>query len=310
MATLASSIPVWAHLLTSDSGVVEHGQLPRSTSDAFTDCGSSPLSQHWETHEMDYSSHFIIPPQAHLTSNSHMSPLQWANAPDAAHHASLLQHCSDYQQQQQQQQQQQLEIAHHQQQQDQHPHLLRQAKSHVNHLADSHEDSRDSKRPAPSMGAQEELANSEAFIKRPRLEQQQQQQQQQTPNVPFKMQVRKEKLGERITALQQLVSPFGKTDTASVLLEAIGYIKFLQEQVQVLSTPYMKSNVGPSSMHHDNPHDVSKMGWASTKVKSQDDARQDLRSRGLCLVPVSCTLQVANDNGADFWTPAIGGSCR
>ncbi|KAG6544613.1 hypothetical protein Mapa_013918 [Marchantia paleacea] len=251
---------------------------------------------------MDYSSHFIIPPQAHMTSNTHMSPLQWANATDGGHHASLLQHCSDYQQQQQQQQQQQMEIAHHQQ--DQHPHLLRQAKSHVNNLADSHEDSRDSKRPAPSMGAQEELANSEGFIKRPRLEQQQ------TPNVPFKMQVRKEKLGERITALQQLVSPFGKTDTASVLLEAIGYIKFLQEQVQVLSTPYMKSNVGPSSMHHDNPHDVSKMGWASSKVKSQDDARQDLRSRGLCLVPVSCTLQVANDNGADFWTPAIGGSCR
>ncbi|CAL9751798.1 unnamed protein product, partial [Musa acuminata subsp. burmannicoides] len=36
--------------------------------------------------------------------------------------------------------------------------------------------------------------------------------------------VRKQKLGERITALHQIVSPFGKTDTASVLLEAIGYI--------------------------------------------------------------------------------------
>ncbi|GMN37187.1 hypothetical protein TIFTF001_006615 [Ficus carica] len=36
------------------------------------------------------------------------------------------------------------------------------------------------------------------------------------------LKVRKEKLGDRITALHQLVSPFGKTDTASVLLEAIG----------------------------------------------------------------------------------------
>lgn len=91
------------------------------------------------------------------------------------------------------------------------------------------------------------------------------------------MQAPKVKLGDKITALQQIVSPFGKvtthialtpslfsfpllykymlltvlyfshyllhydqfffvefqTDTASVLFEAIGYIKFLQEQVQV-----------------------------------------------------------------------------
>ncbi|GKV29251.1 hypothetical protein SLEP1_g38190 [Rubroshorea leprosula] len=46
---------------------------------------------------------------------------------------------------------------------------------------------------------------------------------------------RKEKLSERIVALQQLVSPFGKTDTASVLLEAMEYIQFLHEQVKVCS---------------------------------------------------------------------------
>ncbi|KAM1054494.1 hypothetical protein ACFX2I_001835 [Malus domestica] len=51
---------------------------------------------------------------------------------------------------------------------------------------------------------------------------------------------RKEKLGERIVALQQLVSPFGKTDTASVLLEAMEYIRFLHEQVKVLSAPYLQ----------------------------------------------------------------------
>eukprot|EP00252_Welwitschia_mirabilis_P007238 TRINITY_DN1842_c0_g1_i8.p2 TRINITY_DN1842_c0_g1~~TRINITY_DN1842_c0_g1_i8.p2 ORF type:complete len:130 (+),score=20.78 TRINITY_DN1842_c0_g1_i8:1769-2158(+) len=39
---------------------------------------------------------------------------------------------------------------------------------------------------------------------------------------------------------------------------------------------------------------------------------QDLRSRGLCLVPVSYTLHVTNsDNGADFWSPGtLGGSFR
>jgi len=106
------------------------------------------------------------------------------------------------------------------------------------------------------------------------------------------MKVRKEKLGERITALQQLVSPFGKTDTASVLLEAMGYIKFLQDQVQVLSSPYLKGI--PSNQ----------------KDGRADQAKYDLRSRGLCLVPVSCTLHVANNNGADFWTPGIGSGSK
>ncbi|RRT33980.1 hypothetical protein B296_00046977 [Ensete ventricosum] len=46
--------------------------------------------------------------------------------------------------------------------------------------------------------------------------------------------VRKEKLGNRITTLQQLVSPFGKYDTASVLHKALSYIRFLHDQVQVL----------------------------------------------------------------------------
>ncbi|PHU24391.1 Transcription factor bHLH68 [Capsicum chinense] len=66
--------------------------------------------------------------------------------------------------------------------------------------------------------------------------------------------VRKEKLGDRITALHQLVSPFGKTDTASVLSEAIGYIRFLQAQIQALSSPYMGNVAG--SMGHTHQQSV------------------------------------------------------
>ncbi|KAH1144926.1 hypothetical protein GLYMA_15G011100v4 [Glycine max] len=69
---------------------------------------------------------------------------------------------------------------------------------------------------------------------------------------------RKEKLGERIAALQQLVSPFGKTDTTSVLHEAIGYIRFLHDQVPVLCSPYLESS--PSS-YHQNQHDPSSNTW-------------------------------------------------
>ncbi|KAJ9175218.1 hypothetical protein P3X46_013795 [Hevea brasiliensis] len=97
--------------------------------------------------------------------------------------------------------------------------------------------------------------------------------------------VRKETLGERITALQQLVSPFGKTDTASVLHEAMGYIKFLQEQVQALCSLYLQHL--PKS------------------EENGEESRKDMSSRGLCLVPVEWTLQVASSNGADYWSPAM-----
>lgn len=37
-----------------------------------------------------------------------------------------------------------------------------------------------------------------------------------------------------------------------------------------------------------------------------EEEKKDLRSRGLCLVPVSCTVQVGSDTGADYWAPAFG----
>ncbi|KAK7362698.1 hypothetical protein VNO77_04818 [Canavalia gladiata] len=93
---------------------------------------------------------------------------------------------------------------------------------------------------------------------------------------------RKEKIGERIVALQQLVSPYGKTDTSSVLKEAMEYIGFLHKQVKLLSAPYLESSPTP---------------------KMQGMEPCSLRSRGLCLVPVSFTIGVAESNGADIWAP-------
>ncbi|KAK6120979.1 hypothetical protein DH2020_045278 [Rehmannia glutinosa] len=98
--------------------------------------------------------------------------------------------------------------------------------------------------------------------------------------------VKKEKLGDRITALQQLVSPFGKTDTASVLHEALGYIRFLHDQVQVLCSPYLQRRA------------------AKARARIMKKRKNDLRSRGLCLVPVELTLHVADSNGADLWSSA------
>ncbi|KAA8532372.1 hypothetical protein F0562_032373 [Nyssa sinensis] len=129
--------------------------------------------------------------------------------------------------------------------------------------------------------------NSETVLKKPKQEN--------STASSAKIQVPKVKLGDKITALQQIVSPFGKTDTASVLWEAIGYIKFLQEQVQLLSNPYMKTN-------------ASKDLWGGLDRKDRGDSKLDLKSRGLCLVPISCTPQVYRDNtGSDYLTPTYRG---
>ncbi|XP_057734720.1 transcription factor bHLH113-like [Arachis stenosperma] len=108
---------------------------------------------------------------------------------------------------------------------------------------------------------------------------------------------KKEKLGERIAALQQLVSPFGKTDTASVLHEAMGYIRFLHDQVQVLCSPYLQrlpsSSSSPSSFQHQ-----------CGEEEGLKEDKRDLKSMGLCLIPLQSTLHVSSTNGADFWSPA------
>ncbi|KAJ4887305.1 Transcription factor bHLH112 [Raphanus sativus] len=111
-----------------------------------------------------------------------------------------------------------------------------------------------------------------------------------TPSPLPTFKVRKENLRDQITSLQQLVSPFGKTDTASVLQEAIEYIKFLHDQVTVLSTPYMKQGAPIHQQQQDG------------------NENQELRAHGLCLVPISSTFPVANETTADFWTPTFGGN--
>nr|AGN12875.1 putative transcription factor bHLH103 [Sisymbrium irio] len=132
----------------------------------------------------------------------------------------------------------------------------------------------------------EDLEDIESLppLKRPRLE---------TPSQFPSFKVRKEKLGDRITALQQLVSPFGKTDTASVLHDAIEYIKFLQTQISASSIPHLNCRgYGEQKQCLDkNTHD------------EDCSARQDLRSRGLCLMPISSTFSTSPPHldTSSFW---------
>ncbi|XP_044967495.1 transcription factor SPATULA-like isoform X5 [Hordeum vulgare subsp. vulgare] len=109
---------------------------------------------------------------------------------------------------------------------------------------------------------------------------------------PPKAEVPDMKLGERdkIIALQQIISPYGKTDRASVLYETIKHIEYLHEQIQLLSEPYMKNSTNEVPFQ-----------WGGKE--------ENLRGRGLCLVPVSCTPQVFQDNSLpDCWMPAYKSS--
>ncbi|KAI7738180.1 hypothetical protein M8C21_007563, partial [Ambrosia artemisiifolia] len=141
------------------------------------------------------------------------------------------------------------------------------------------------------MGSSVKKSSGEPTFKRPRLD---------TPSPLPTFKVRKEKLGDRVTALQQLVSPFGKTDTASVLHEAIEYIKLLHDQVNVLSTPYMKNGA------------TMQMQQINDQIKDNPDGakQQDLRSRGLCLVPVSSTFPVATETAPEYWTSSYGSTFK
>ncbi|KAJ4830412.1 hypothetical protein Tsubulata_018089 [Turnera subulata] len=96
---------------------------------------------------------------------------------------------------------------------------------------------------------------------------------------------RSQKLSDKITALQKLVSPYGKTDTASVLQEASLYIKLLQQQIQNLFQMLSSS--------YDTTRPIQHSEEIHTKL-------EDLRSRGLCLVPISLTQRMTrNDHGID-----------
>lgn len=48
--------------------------------------------------------------------------------------------------------------------------------------------------------------------------------------------------------------------------------------------------------------------WVRFEATDRGDTKLDLKSRGLCLVPTSCTPQVYHENnGSDYWTPTYRG---
>ncbi|XP_039173883.1 transcription factor bHLH114-like [Eucalyptus grandis] len=109
---------------------------------------------------------------------------------------------------------------------------------------------------------------------------------------------RSQKIGDKITSLQKLVSPYGKTDTASVLQEASLYIKLLQEQIQNLFQMLSSSYSSVRALQPQPCIDVEVNG----------EREIDLRSRGLCLVPVSSVQEKSKEIRAEAHSRIYQGS--
>ncbi|KAG7021187.1 Transcription factor bHLH66, partial [Cucurbita argyrosperma subsp. argyrosperma] len=122
--------------------------------------------------------------------------------------------------------------------------------------------------------------------------------------------LRRERIAERMKALQELVPNANKTDKASMLDEIIDYVKFLQLQVKVLSmsrlggaTASLPSQlVADMSSHSETfagaPASNDTMTVTEHQVvklmeKDMGSAMQYLQGKGLCLMPISLATAIS-----------------
>lgn len=135
--------------------------------------------------------------------------------------------------------------------------------------------------------------------------------------------LRRERIAERMKALQELVPNANKTDKASMLDEIIDYVKFLQVQVKVLSmsrlggagavaplvadmssegvSDCVQTN-GNGGVHPRNPKTASSSNESLTMTEHQvaklmeedmGSAMQYLQGKGLCLMPISLATAIS-----------------
>ncbi|CAN6195952.1 unnamed protein product [Urochloa humidicola] len=132
--------------------------------------------------------------------------------------------------------------------------------------------------------------------------------------------LRRERIAERMKALQELVPNANKTDKASMLDEIIDYVKFLQLQVKVLSMSRLGGAAAVAPLVADMSSEGRGSGGAAppgsdglavteqqvAKLMEEDmgTAMQYLQGKGLCLMPVS--LASAISSATCHMRPPIG----
>eukprot|EP01018_Ginkgo_biloba_P036127 Gb_05320 [translate_table: standard] len=131
--------------------------------------------------------------------------------------------------------------------------------------------------------------------------------------------LRRERIAERMKALQELVPNSNKTDKASMLDEIIEYVKFLQLQVKVLSMsrlggagavaplvadipPEGNNNpqataLGRTNGSQSSPQDglaLTERQVAKLMEEDMGSAMQYLQGKGLCLMPISLATAISS----------------
>uniref|UniRef100_I1P554 BHLH domain-containing protein n=1 Tax=Oryza glaberrima TaxID=4538 RepID=I1P554_ORYGL len=150
--------------------------------------------------------------------------------------------------------------------------------------------------------------------------------------------LRRERIAERMKALQELVPNANKTDKASMLDEIIDYVKFLQLQVKVLSMSRLGgasavaplvANMSSESNGNGNATSSSGNGEAANGSSNGDNNRggtlrvteqqvaklmeedmgsamQYLQGKGLCLMPISLATAISSATSSSL-LPRTGG---
>ncbi|XP_066394292.1 bHLH transcription factor RHL1-like isoform X2 [Miscanthus floridulus] len=121
--------------------------------------------------------------------------------------------------------------------------------------------------------------------------------------------LRRERIAERMKALQELVPNANKTDKASMLDEIIDYVKFLQLQVKVLSMSRLGGAAAVAPLVADMSSEgrggaaaaagsdglaVTEQQVAKLMEEDMGTAMQYLQGKGLCLMPVSLASAISS----------------